>query len=63
VREERIAELQREVTYGAAPVAARMRAGGSIAEELGGLELAPKKQVMVRVAVAYLIEPTPVDAP
>jgi uncharacterized protein YggE len=63
VREERIAELLHEVTYGAAPVAARMRAGGSIAEELGGLELAPKKQVMVRVAVAYLIEPTAVAGP
>lgn len=58
VREERSADAPREVAYGVAPAAMRMRASGSIAEELGGLELAPKRQVTVRVAVAYLIEPS-----
>lgn len=56
-REERIAETPQrgEVAHlGAAPP--MMRARNSVAEELGGLELAPKRQVMVRVAVAYLVE-------
>jgi uncharacterized protein YggE len=57
VREERIAEKRHEeVPFGAVAAPARMRASGSIAEELGGLELAPKRQVTVRVAVSYLIE-------
>jgi len=56
VREERVAEAARveSTSYGMAPPAARAR--GSIAEELGGLELAPKRQVTVRVAVSYLID-------
>ena len=57
-REERVAETPQRgevASYGVAP--AMMRARGSVAEELGGLELAPKRQVMVRVAVAYLVEP------
>lgn len=57
MREERIAETRESELFGNVPMAARMRASGSIAEELGGLELAPKRQVTVRVAVAYLIEP------
>ncbi len=59
VREERVADASRVelAHYETAPMA-RSRGGGSIAGELSGLELAPKRTVVVRVAVAYLIEPT-----
>jgi uncharacterized protein YggE len=57
-REERIAEKLREESYSAVRMAApAMRERSSVADELGGLELAPKRQVMVRVAVAYLVAP------
>jgi len=58
VREERLPERAQfeEKERGFAPMMARARASGSIAEELSGLELAPKRQVTVRVAVAYLVE-------
>jgi len=56
VREERSAESlhPEHVSYGVTPLAARTR--GSIAEELSGLELAPKRQITVRVAVAFLVD-------
>jgi uncharacterized protein YggE len=48
VREQEIGEAAPMMPMGGAPMMA-MRARGSIASEIGGLELAPKKKVGVRV--------------
>lgn len=55
VREERISEARPErAAMLGAPGPMRARAG-SVAEELSGLELAPKKKVTIRVSIAFAL--------
>jgi uncharacterized protein YggE len=59
VREEREGEPAHQApVFAGAPMVMRARAA-SIADELGGLELAPKKKVTIRVIVAFTLASVP----
>ncbi len=61
VREEREGEPKSPVSghFAAPQMAMRARLSESIEHELGGLDLAPKKKVTIRVVVAFRLEPGP----